>query len=104
MTKVPTLASETISKNVRAERIRAGLSQQALAKRTGLSVRYISRLETQPQNIRIDKLYLIASALGIEPSALLGRSGASSGKNVGHIAHSLKTAIRLLESVHARVS
>lgn len=62
---------EILSRNVRAARLRAGLSQKALADLSGLSVRYISRLETKPQNIRIDKVALLARHMGLEPSSLL---------------------------------
>ena len=93
-----------IARNVRAERQKAGLSQHALAKRTGLSIRYISRLETSPQNIRVDKLCLIAKALGVEPRCLLESAGAKEHSMDLDIVHDLREAIRLLQSVLTRLS
>lgn len=60
-----------VSRNVKAARISVGLSQKELARKSGLSIRYISRLVTKPQNIRIDNVALLASHMGIEPASLL---------------------------------
>jgi transcriptional regulator with XRE-family HTH domain len=97
-------AIAALSKNVRAERLRRGVSQKQLAKMTGLSVKYISRLETTPQNVRVDKLCTIAKALGVGPGSLLERDAASNKPTAVAVARAIAEAIRLLESAHARVS
>jgi transcriptional regulator with XRE-family HTH domain len=89
-----------VSKNVKAARLNAGLSQKDLAKMTGLSIRYISRLETKPQNVRIDKVALLARHMGIEPANLLiaaGRDGLPINSQA-----ILGEAIRLLESLRVQ--
>lgn len=90
---------EILSRNVRAARLRAGLSQKALAELSGLSVRYISRLETKPQNIRIDKVALLARHLGLEPARLL--IGDGGGNLPRHSQAIIDEAIRLLTSLQA---
>jgi transcriptional regulator with XRE-family HTH domain len=92
---------ETISINIKAERLRAGLSQRQLADRTGLSVRYISRLETTRQNIRIDKIGLIARALGVPPSRLLAHSNEAVLTESAR--ETLAETIRLLQGLMARI-
>lgn len=94
--------AKIIAKNVRAERLRLGMSQQKLANLTGLTVRYISRLETEPQNIRVDKIGIIARAMGIKPERLIQRSettepDASAAEELAHV-------IRQLQAVHAKIS
>lgn len=61
-----------ISRNVRALRLKAGLTQQALADKAGIDVRYVSRLETNPQNITVANLERVAKALKVSPAALVG--------------------------------
>lgn len=91
---------QTVSKNLKAERLQAGLSQKKLAEKSGLSIRYLSRLETNPQNFRIDKVAIIAEAMGIPPARLLTRPRDSYlGPAAGE---TLSEAIRLLEGLRAR--
>jgi transcriptional regulator with XRE-family HTH domain len=91
---------EIVSRNLKAERIRAGLSQQKLADKAGLSVRYISRLETNPQDFRIGKVAVLADALGIAPAQLLQHPGEKPA--LPQADEVLGKAIRLLESLRAR--
>src|SRR5689334_9428412 len=93
---------QVIAKNVRAERLRRGMSQQKLADLTGLSVRYISRLETEPQNIRVDKVGVIAQAMDLAPERLLQRSERVPPPPT--FATNLGDAIRMLQALHAEVS
>lgn len=88
-----------VAKNVKSERLRIGLSQQKLAELTGLSVRYISRLETESQNIRIDKLEALSRALGISPIQLL--QGVDGSRLSPTIANQLTEAMKILQSIHA---
>ena len=49
-------------------RTRAGMTQQQLAKKTGLTVTYLSKLETSDRtinNVRLSSAVKIADALGI---------------------------------------
>jgi transcriptional regulator with XRE-family HTH domain len=94
--------ADVISKNVKAERLRQGLSQQKLADLTGLSVRYISRLETEPQNIRVDKVGVIARAIGVTPERLLQKT--EDVTKPPNLAVSLSEVIRSLQALHAQVS
>ncbi len=94
---------EIIAKNVKAERLRRGISQQKLADMTGLSVRYISRLETEPQNIRVDKVGVLARAMAMAPEQLLQR-GENEIAPKANFATNLGDAIRLLQALHAEVS
>ena len=88
---------EVVSRNLKAERIRAGLSQQKLAHKAGLSVRYISRLETNPQDFRIGKVAVLAEAIGIAPAQLLQHPGKKTA--LPQADEVLGQAIRLLESL-----
>ncbi len=60
-----------VSRNIRSIRIREGLSQLALAEKSGLSVRYISRVENDPPDITLCNIERIAKGLGVAPSELL---------------------------------
>lgn len=91
---------QIVAKNVKAERLRTGLSQQRLAEKTGLSVRYISRLETEPQNLRIDKVALLANAMGLPPARLL--QSVDCTDVTPSVAAALGEAIRLLQSIHTQ--
>lgn len=61
-----------IGRNVAYYRNKAGLSQQELAKRAGLSRSYISHLESKnvPHKCSLDSLFKICRALKIEPVKL----------------------------------
>ena len=52
--------------NVRMYRIRLGLSQEAVAVRTGLHRTYISAVERGKRSISLDNIQRIADALEIE--------------------------------------
>ena len=62
---------ETIAKNIKDYRKRAGLSQSQLAKKTKLSVRYLSYLENADPNVTIEVLAKVAKGLGISLSELV---------------------------------
>jgi transcriptional regulator with XRE-family HTH domain len=57
---------------VRELRQAQGLSQEGLAERSGLHRTYISSLERGQRNVGLDNLHVLARALGVKPSALLG--------------------------------
>lgn len=68
-----TRLSERIATNVRAARLDAGLSQEALARRADMSTATISRIERGfTSKPRDDEFARIASALGTTTDALMG--------------------------------
>lgn len=63
---------ELVSKNIKLLRLKAGLSQGQLADRVGKSVRYISALENQSQNVTLETIQSIADGLGAPVKDLFG--------------------------------
>jgi transcriptional regulator with XRE-family HTH domain len=57
--------------NLKNERIRRKLSQEALAAKAGLSVSYISMLERGQRTPPLDTLESLAKALAVQPTSLL---------------------------------
>ncbi|WP_371859231.1 helix-turn-helix domain-containing protein [Pseudomonas sp. AP19] len=57
--------------NVRRRRSELGLSQEALAERAGVHRTYIGMLERSEKNVTIFNIWRLASALEVEPDALL---------------------------------
>lgn len=62
---------QNVSRRVKAIRQEKGMSQKQLAERTGLNVRYISRLETNPQNLTLEILEKVSLGLGCTASDLV---------------------------------
>ena len=60
-----------VGRNVRAARLKAGLSQEQLAERSGFTQQYLSGLERGQRNPTIVSLYEIAQALETTPIDLL---------------------------------
>ena len=65
--------TEQFGQNLRAYRIRLGVSQEKLAEISGLHRTYISGLESGARNPSITIVAKLANALGVEPSDLLKR-------------------------------
>ncbi len=61
------------SVNLKEERTKSGLSQQALAKRAGISVSYVSMLERGHRTPPLATLEDVAKALAVSPLWLLTR-------------------------------
>jgi ribosome-binding protein aMBF1 (putative translation factor) len=57
--------------NLKSERLRRKLSQEALAAKAGLSVSYISMLERGQRTPPLDTLESLAKALAVSPTSLL---------------------------------
>jgi transcriptional regulator with XRE-family HTH domain len=51
------------AKNLKSLRLTKGLSQQVLAERTGLTLRYISKIENHDPNVTLDVLERLRHAL-----------------------------------------
>ena len=93
------ILGKRLAKNAKAIRLSKGLSQQSLAKNTGLTVRYISRLENTAQNVTLDVLEKLTKGLGCSLNELLGEET----KDFQGSAHTLDEAIRLLQGLRSRV-
>lgn len=63
--------TDNVSRNIRAVRVRQGLSQETLARKAGLSVSYISMLERGQRSTPLDTLEALAKALNVSPVGLL---------------------------------
>lgn len=61
------------SRNLRAARQVAGLSQEKLAEEAGLDRSYISLLENERYSASLDAIEKIATVLKVEPQSLLER-------------------------------
>lgn len=59
-----------ISQNIRAARLAAGLTQQALADKLGVAVMAVNRWENG-STPRADRIVPIAAALNVQPGELL---------------------------------
>lgn len=62
---------ESIGANLRKLRLREGITQEALAERAGMEVRFTQRVERGKIDIAISTLARLARALGVAPSVLL---------------------------------
>jgi len=65
--------TDTVGSRVRVARHRAGFSQAAVAKASGLSRTSIVNIEADNQGLTLDTLVDVAQALGISPSSLVPR-------------------------------
>lgn len=63
--------NEVFAKNLKDFRIKAGLSQEELAIRSGLHRTYIGSVERGERNISLHNVERIANALGMEPVLML---------------------------------
>ena len=62
---------QTFATNLRAARLSAKLTQQALADRSGLSREYIGQAENGTANVSLDVVSMLAASLGRTPFWLL---------------------------------
>jgi len=60
-----------LGRNVRAARLRQGLSQEQLAFDAGMKRSYVSDLERGTRNPSVKAIERLATALGVEPPELL---------------------------------
>lgn len=90
--------AQNISRTLRALREQAGLSQQQLAKRAGVSLRYISNVENDSPNVTVDVIEKLAKGLGTPPGELLGDAAPKGSTRVLPL---VDQTIRLLKSLRS---
>ncbi len=61
---------EKFGETVRQERLRQGLSQEALASKAGVHRTYIGMIERAEKNITLENISKVANALGLSISEL----------------------------------
>ncbi len=67
---------EILAENVRAYRLRNGLSQDVFADQCGLHRTYVGSLERSERNVTLATLELVAKAIGVSvPTLLTKREG-----------------------------
>jgi transcriptional regulator with XRE-family HTH domain len=66
-----------VSKNIKRFRQVAGLTQEGLAERMGVTVRYVSALEQNPGNLNLRTLQRVANALKVDVADLLADPAAA---------------------------
>ena len=86
-----------VAANVRHARLRLGMTQEELAKRT-LSVRYISKVENDPPDVTLHNLDRIAKGLGVPVAELVSEPKAKLPKPSTKDAESVRHTIRILEA------
>ena len=61
----------TYLSNIKAERVRAGLTQEQLAKKLGISATSYNLKETGARHFTVEELMLLAAAVNSDPESLL---------------------------------
>jgi transcriptional regulator with XRE-family HTH domain len=93
------ILGKLLTKNAKALRVSRGLSQLELASKTGLTVRYISRLENTAQNVTLDVLERLTKGLGCSLGELFGEEG----HDIKGSGDTLDEAINLLQGLRSRL-
>lgn len=89
-----------VAQNVRAIRLARGLSQQNLADKTGLTVRYISRLENTAPNLTLEVIERLLKGLGCSARDLIGEDDA---RLLPGMKETLDETIQLLQGLRSRL-
>lgn len=71
MTETDIAVLKRIGRNIRAERARRDLTQEALAHSSGVAVAQVARMERGESDTGISKYVRLARAMKLQPSALL---------------------------------
>ena len=88
---------EIVCKNIKKRRLECGISQAKLSKATRLTVHYLSKLERQPQNLTLDTLEDIATALNVSIAELVLGSDARLPASSKRMLDAVEQVIRLLQ-------
>jgi transcriptional regulator with XRE-family HTH domain len=70
---------ERLVANIRACRLRSGLTQEQLADAAQIELRLLERIERGATNFDVYALVALASALGVRPDELLGAEPTTTG-------------------------
>jgi y4mF family transcriptional regulator len=70
-------ALETLAQRIRSERKSQGLSQTELANIAGVSLNFLSQLESGKSTAQLDKVLLVIHSLGLELHIQYGKQGIS---------------------------
>lgn len=89
-----------VAKNVKAIRLGRGLSQQDLADKTGLTVRYISRLENTAPNLTLEVIEKLTKGLSCSANDLVGSDDDHSMTGTKEM---LDQTIRFLQGLRSRL-
>ena len=92
-------SSKVIAENFRTLRKLAGLSQASAAKKAGISIRYISRVENEAPNITLDALDRLAKGIDCPVSQLVKERKLSNAeyKAFKRVYNKIDKAISLLQ-------
>lgn len=63
---------QELAANIKAHRLKSGLSQDKLASKADISTRYYQDIESAEKQPSIDTVFKLANALGVDFTALLG--------------------------------
>ncbi|HYH08653.1 MAG TPA: helix-turn-helix transcriptional regulator [Thermoanaerobaculia bacterium] len=72
---------ENIGERLRTARRNRQMSLESVAKKLGVSVATLSRIETNKQGIDLPFFVELAHVIGIEPSAFVGENGGGNGSD-----------------------
>jgi transcriptional regulator with XRE-family HTH domain len=72
-----------VARAIRAERVRAGLTQDELGAKCGMTNHAVSRIETLTRKVSVDELPDICDALGISFDQLLWRAPEADRRKLG---------------------
>lgn len=69
------MASESLGQRIKHQRLEKGLTQRELAEAAGITVPYMSKIESDRETPTDEKLGRIASELGLNPDELILAAG-----------------------------
>lgn len=92
-----------VATNVKSIRLSRGISQQKLATKTGLTVRYISRLENTSPNVTLEVLERLTKGLGCSIVDLVGDKEEEKPVFANHSKEMLDDVIHFLQSLRSRM-
>lgn len=87
------LVQDTFADNMREFRIRAGLSQEMLAEKSGLHRTYIGSIEQKRANISLKNVERIAEALDVDPAILFIDGAAARESAVADYTHTVEAIL-----------
>lgn len=87
------LVQDTFADNMREFRIRAGLSQEMLAEKSGMHRTYIGSIEQKRANISLKQVERIAEALNLDPAILFVDGAAARENTVTDYTNAIETLI-----------